>query len=146
MNSNQRTTIMLVNKLGAQLERLLTEQRAKLPKNFPGDFIPNYSLVDGWQALHTEEAASERQHRKFAPEGYRHTYPVADAVRLLILQNVAAGASLDAMPTALDVMTGRPTAMKARTLGFLLKDLLPLDWVDTAIRLTYSKAVRGEAA
>src|SRR5678815_3920307 len=107
MTTSQRLLKATVDRHWSELMQAITQaQRDKaLPENFPRDYIANTTWTDGWRDLLAREVADERRHRKFAPDGYRYTYGVTDAARLMILKFVAEGARLEAMPTALDCMT-----------------------------------------
>lgn len=144
---DQKLTRATVNRLLRELSEIVqTAKRDKtLPADYPRDFIPNETWRNGLEDLIEAEAADERKHRRFAPDGYRHTYATIDAARLMVVHHIAEGARRDAMPTALETMTLRAPAVHAWVLGFILRELLPAEaWIDAGLRLDYARTVNPD--
>lgn len=109
------------------------------PKSALQDFTASreFRELDKMLAL---ECTHESRHRNAAPEGIRFSVSAKTSAKLLIMQNVADGATnYDAMPPATIFITYRDSAAIAVLLGYLIRDAAPPSWIHTVRDINYTK-------
>lgn len=107
------------------------------------DFARDMTWHNPWDALEIEETKAERAHEGFRPNGVpKPRISHVDAARILLVGWVASGAKDKDGITATDVLTMKPTALKCSALGYVLRDVLPQGWIESAQRLDYARAKR----
>ncbi len=107
------------------------------------DYAQKISWSDDLAKLLGRETANERQHRsnRPAPRGFS----VGDAARLILMDNVVAGAKLDKMPEATLFLTCRQTAAEAIVIGYLIRNYLPASWQVDVVGLDYVQLMKEAA-
>jgi hypothetical protein len=132
-----------VNRLWEQLEDALTrgyKTNAEVREHLR-DYVPDVGWNDKLAALVGREAAAEREHRKFVGGEFNENVPVGVSARLMVVQKIGEGAQLASMPLATDFLNMRHSAVEARVVGYLLREVLSEEWVAEAVALDYAKAV-----
>ena len=107
------------------------------------DYAENISWSDSLAALLGRETANERQHRSNRPSvpGFSNE----TAAKLIIMNQVFAGSSLDTMPQATEFLVFRQTAAEARVIGYLIRNRLDSKWGQTLGQFDYSKLMQPNA-
>jgi len=108
------------------------------------DYARNISWSDNLAGLLNRETANERRHRSNRPSVPGFSSETAS--KLVLMNQVEAGASLKAMPRATEFLVFRQTAAEARVIGFLAQKFLALEWREGLTELDYAKLMQPKAA
>lgn len=105
------------------------------------DYARDGSWADDLEKLLQEETANERQHRRdrSAPKGFS----ARDAAMLLLCRNAAKGSQLKVIPSAVDFLQFRKTAVEAEVLGWLIRDHVKPEWIARTESLDYAKLMQA---
>jgi hypothetical protein len=107
------------------------------------DYAENISWSDNLAALLGRETANERQHRSNRPSvsGFSNE----TAAKLIIMNQIEAGALLKVMPRATEFLVFRQTAAEARVIGFLIRNAITAEWRKLLATMDYSELMRQVA-
>lgn len=101
------------------------------------DYAENISWSDALAELVGRETANERQHRSNRPSV--PGFSCGTAARLILMNNVAKGARMDSMPSAMAFLVLRQTAVEAEVIGWLIRKHLDPNWIAAVENLDYAK-------
>ena len=106
------------------------------------DYAEDISWSDNLAALLGRECAAERQHRSNRPSV--SGFSVETASKLILMGQVQHGAELKEMPRATGFLVFRKTAIEAQVVGYLIREQLTPEWLETVKGLDYAKLMTPE--
>jgi hypothetical protein len=101
------------------------------------DYANNVSWSDSLRALLDREIESEKQHRRGHVPAIKN-FSIDTAAKLLLMQYALRGAQMTEMPSAVDLLVHRKTAVEAEVIGFLIKKHLSREWEERLGTLDYA--------
>ena len=130
-----------VNTLWSQLQDVIDAS------SHDGDTLCDYKTGNhhhGLDKLLSAAIASERGHRSFVG-GF---YPVSVSIgaKIVLLSNFSAGATKNAPPSFTLWLQIRRDAAEAITLGYILREDFPAEWVNASGDLDYSAIMNPKEA
>jgi hypothetical protein len=108
------------------------------------DYARDISWNDNLAQLLRRETANEKQHRNSRPSV--PGFSAESAAKLILMNQVGAGALLPTMPLATEFLQFRQTAAEARVIGFLVKKFITVEWRTSLAHLDYSQLMKSETA
>ena len=103
------------------------------------DYARDIAWYDGMRDLLSRETANERQHRR---GNTVRGFSAESGAKLILLGQVANGASKDGLPDATNFLHFRITAMQAQVIGYLIRKQLPISFHAGLAELDYPKIMQ----